>query len=80
MRKPDPRLFRKVAAGLRSSPAACLYVGDGGGGELAGAAAVGMRAVLLAGSDWHNHPMPAARPGRRRWTGDADRLADRATR
>jgi putative hydrolase of the HAD superfamily len=69
MRKPDPRLFRKVAAGLAVEPGACLYVGDGGGGELAGAAAVGMVAVLLAGADWDNHPMPALGPGAIRWTG-----------
>jgi len=52
-RKPDPRLFRKVAADLAADPAQCLYVGDGGGDELAGASSVGMRAVLLAGPDWH---------------------------
>jgi putative hydrolase of the HAD superfamily len=55
MRKPDPRLFRKVAAGLGTEPGECLYVGDGGGRELTGASAVGMRAVLLAGPDWHQH-------------------------
>lgn len=55
MRKPDPRLFRKVAAGLAVEPGECLYVGDGGGRELTGASAVGMRAVLLAGPDWHQH-------------------------
>jgi putative hydrolase of the HAD superfamily len=54
-RKPDPRLFRKVAAALQTKPAQCLYVGDGGGRELTGATAVGMRAVLLAGADWHPH-------------------------
>jgi putative hydrolase of the HAD superfamily len=51
-RKPDPRLFRKVAAGLSVDPSRCLYVGDGGGNELAGSSEVGMRAVLLAGPDW----------------------------
>ena len=55
MRKPDPRLFRTVAARLGADPAACLYVGDGGGRELTGSAAVGMRAVLLAGPDWHSN-------------------------
>jgi putative hydrolase of the HAD superfamily len=55
MRKPDPRLFRKVAAGLAVEPAECLYVGDGGGHELTGASAVGMGAVLLAGPDWERH-------------------------
>jgi putative hydrolase of the HAD superfamily len=54
-RKPDPRLFRTVAARLGVSPAECLYVGDGGGNELTGASAVGMRPVLLAGPDWHPH-------------------------
>ncbi len=52
-RKPDPRLFRAVAARLAADPPRCLYVGDGGGRELTGASAVGMRAVLLAGQDWH---------------------------
>lgn len=55
MRKPDPRLFRTVAANLRAEPAECLYVGDGGGRELTGASDVGMRAVLLAGQDWLSH-------------------------
>jgi putative hydrolase of the HAD superfamily len=54
-RKPDPRLFRKVAADLGTEPALCVYVGDGGGRELTGASAIGMRAVLLAGPDWHAH-------------------------
>jgi putative hydrolase of the HAD superfamily len=65
-RKPDPRLFRKVAADLGTEPARCLYVGDGGGQELTGASGIGMRAVLLAGPDWH------ANDDRRRencWTG-----------
>jgi putative hydrolase of the HAD superfamily len=35
-------------------------VGDGGGRELTGASAVGMRAVLLAGPDWRE-----SRTGRR---------------
>jgi putative hydrolase of the HAD superfamily len=54
-RKPDPRLFRKVAADLGTEPGRCVYVGDGGGRELTGASGVGMRAVLLAGPDWHAH-------------------------
>jgi len=54
-RKPDPRLFRKVAADLGTEPGRCVYVGDGGGRELTGASRVGMRAVLLAGPDWHAH-------------------------
>jgi len=54
-RKPDPRLFRKAAADLGTGPDRCVYVGDGGGRELTGASGVGMRAVLLAGPDWHAH-------------------------
>jgi putative hydrolase of the HAD superfamily len=54
-RKPDARLFHAVADRLPADPTACLYVGDGGGRELTGASGVGMRAVLLAGSDWHEH-------------------------
>jgi putative hydrolase of the HAD superfamily len=66
IRKPDPRLFRKVAAELGVDPAACLYVGDGGGRELTGSSAVGMRAVLLAGPDWHSHRVYDRERG---WTG-----------
>ena len=51
-RKPDPALFRAVAARLGVAPADCVYVGDGGGRELTGARALGMRSVLLAGPDW----------------------------
>src|SRR5271165_674611 len=65
-RKPDPRLFRKVAADLQVAPAQCLYVGDGGGRELTGATALGMRAVLLAGPDWYPH---GARDREPDWTG-----------
>jgi putative hydrolase of the HAD superfamily len=65
-RKPDPRLFRTVAARLAAEPAECLYVGDGGGDELAGASSVGMRAVLLAGPDWHLNSEPARQA---RWGG-----------
>lgn len=66
IRKPDPRLFRKVAADLGTDPVACVYVGDGGGSELTGASSVGMRAVLLAGPDWHAHRDPRREQG---WTG-----------
>jgi len=65
-RKPDPRLFRKVAADLGTEPARCVYVGDGGGQELTGASALGMRAVLLAGPDWHAHDDRRRESG---WTG-----------
>jgi putative hydrolase of the HAD superfamily len=51
-RKPDPELFRMIARGLGVDPADCLYLGDGGGSELSGAAACGMRAVMLRAEDW----------------------------
>lgn len=66
-RKPDPRLFLAAAERLGVPPEACLYVGDGGGDELAGSAAVGMHPVLLAGADWDAHHAPG-RP-EDEWTG-----------
>ncbi|MFI0898694.1 HAD family hydrolase [Streptomyces sp. NPDC020983] len=51
-RKPAPELFHRIAAALGTAPAACLYVGDGGGGELTGATAQGMTAVMLRAGDW----------------------------
>jgi len=65
-RKPDPRLFLKVAADLTTEPARCVYIGDGGGQELTGASALRMRAVLLAGPDWHAHGDRRREAG---WTG-----------
>jgi len=43
--KPDPRIYLAAAEALGVAPADCVYVGDGADGELAGAAAVGMRVV-----------------------------------
>jgi putative hydrolase of the HAD superfamily len=66
-RKPDPELFLAAARRLGLEPAQCLYVGDGGGDELHGSAAVGMLPVLLAASDW----LGSKAAGRREdaWTG-----------
>jgi putative hydrolase of the HAD superfamily len=66
-RKPDPRLFRAAAERLGVAPEQCLYVGDGGGDELAGSAAVGMLPVLLAGQDWADNHAPG-RP-EQEWSG-----------
>lgn len=46
-RKPDAPNYLNCCAQLRVEPHECLYVGDGGSNELAGAHAVGMRAVHL---------------------------------
>jgi putative hydrolase of the HAD superfamily len=45
--KPDPRIYRLACERLGVAPEHCLYVGDGEGGELAGAAAVGLTPVLI---------------------------------
>jgi putative hydrolase of the HAD superfamily len=66
-RKPDERLFLAAAERLGVRPGQCLYVGDGGGDEMAGSSAVGMHAVLLAGEDWAEHHAPG-RPDAE-WTG-----------
>jgi putative hydrolase of the HAD superfamily len=47
LRKPDPEIYLLAAERLGVSPQACLYVGDGSYRELSGAAAVGMRPVLI---------------------------------
>ncbi|MQA84935.1 MAG: HAD-IA family hydrolase, partial [Streptosporangiales bacterium] len=51
VRKPDPAMYTLACEGLGVEPAECLYVGDGGGNELTGATAMGMRAVQLAAPD-----------------------------
>jgi HAD superfamily hydrolase (TIGR01509 family) len=45
--KPDPAIYTRAAAEVGLRPADCLYVGDGGDDELAGAEAAGMAPVLL---------------------------------
>lgn len=52
-RKPDPVLFTTIANQLGVAPVECLYLGDGGGRELSGASACGMRAVMLRADDWY---------------------------
>jgi len=47
--KPDPRIFRRATEGLRVSPAEATFVGDSLARDMAGARAVGMPHVWLAG-------------------------------
>jgi putative hydrolase of the HAD superfamily len=47
VKKPDPRIYLMACEQLGVRPQGCLYVGDGGSRELTGAAAVGMRAVMI---------------------------------
>ena len=46
-RKPDPALYLHAVRQLAVPTRECVYVGDGGGGELTGAAALGMHAIRL---------------------------------
>ncbi|BCJ71102.1 hypothetical protein CS0771_06460 [Catellatospora sp. IY07-71] len=43
--KPDPVIFLKVCGDLGVAPEDCVFVGDGWGGELNAAAALGMRVI-----------------------------------
>ena len=45
--KPDARIYRLAARILGVPPAGCLYLGDGGDHELAGARNVGMHPLLI---------------------------------
>ena len=47
LRKPDPEIYLLAAKRLHVRPRGCLYVGDGSYHELSGAAAAGMRPVLI---------------------------------
>ena len=53
--KPHPALYLTACQRLGVQPAECLYIGDGDGEELSGAAAVGMTAVRLAAPDLGEH-------------------------
>jgi putative hydrolase of the HAD superfamily len=64
-RKPAPELYELIVERLGVEPARCTYVGDGGGYELAGAARLGMRPILLLApySEWLH-------PEAREWSGE----------
>jgi putative hydrolase of the HAD superfamily len=64
VRKPAPILYDLVCDQLGVEHANCVYVGDGGGYELAGTAETGMRPILIVAPDaeWL-HPEAKA------WTG-----------
>ncbi|HEX9121928.1 MAG TPA: HAD family hydrolase [Actinomycetota bacterium] len=47
LRKPEPEIYLLACERLGVAPPESLFVGDGSYGELSGAAAVGMRAVLI---------------------------------
>ena len=47
MRKPEPRIYAITCVRLGVAPERCLYVGDGGSDELAGAERMGMTALRI---------------------------------
>ena len=51
VRKPHPDLYATVVRSLEVSATECIYVGDGGSGELTGAAQAGMTAYHLVTDD-----------------------------
>lgn len=63
--KPDPRLFRRVAARLGVAAADCLFVGDNVRNDIEGALGAGMRAAWIdighpAEHPCYDRPVPAA--------------------
>jgi putative hydrolase of the HAD superfamily len=54
--KPDPEIYLECLRRLNAAPQNCLFVGDGGHGELGGARAVGMQTVLFSGVIQHTWP------------------------
>ena len=61
--KPDPRIYQIVCERLEVEPGRCLYVGDGGSGELTGASEFGMDPVLIRA------PYDTVNGHREEWTG-----------
>ena len=45
LQKPDPAIYLLAASRMGARPEDCVFIGDGGSNELAGAKAVGMRTV-----------------------------------
>jgi putative hydrolase of the HAD superfamily len=53
--KPHPDMYLAACERLGVAPGECLYVGDGGNGELSGAERAGLTPLRLAAPDLHVH-------------------------
>ncbi|MGW0998185.1 HAD family hydrolase [Streptomyces sp. NPDC002523] len=49
--KPDIRCYTRTCQAISTPPRQCLFIGDGAGGELSGAARAGLTPVLLESTD-----------------------------
>ena len=47
--KPEPEIYLIACRRLKADPVDCVFIGDGNGGELSGAKALGMTAVQMTG-------------------------------
>ncbi len=65
--KPDPSIYLRCCRLLGVVPRDCLYVGDGGSNELAGAGRAGMMAILLSSAG--DNLADAHRLQRQSWDG-----------
>ena len=65
--KPDPAIYNEACRLLGVTPDRCLYIGDGGSGELAGAKSLGMTPVLIRVD--YDHEFDPRRPDLANWQG-----------
>jgi putative hydrolase of the HAD superfamily len=63
--KPDPRIYALTLERLELSPGECLYVGDGGHGELQGAKEAGFSTVLSV--EYIQNLWPERIPAHKAW-------------
>ena len=79
LKKPDPRIYQLICDRLAVGPENCTYVADGENHELAAAANLGMRPILVRNS-LRDHAKEVFREARE-WDGEAiDQLSELLTR